>query len=98
MNNIVSELENRPELFEKVKSFKRKVHTGKTTWRTSILYSLELTDGTEVKLPIMLSREFVEELNSQSWVSDDYKAFIERKEKVLYRELRLKNILNKINK
>ena len=71
MNNIVSELENRPELFEKVKSFKRKVHTGKTTWRTSILYSLELTDGTEVKLPIMLSREFVEELNSQSWVSDD---------------------------
>jgi len=71
MNNIVSELENRPELFEKVKSFKRKVHTDKTTWRTSILYSLELTDGTEVKLPIMLSREFVEELNSQSWVSDD---------------------------
>lgn len=95
MKNILSELENRPELFEKVKSFRKILQTDETTWRTSLVYFLELLDGTEVKIPIMLSREFIEEIKAQNCVADRYMEFVERKEKVLYRELRLKNLLRK---
>jgi len=91
MINIVSEINKRKGLFEKLESFEREIQVDGGTFRPSIVYKLHLNDGTYDKISFKLSAEFIQEFKN----SDEFKEGLESIEKQLNRELRLRKILEK---